>query len=224
MHIGLLGGTFNPIHICHLRIAEQTQARLNLDRIIFIPSGDPPHKSSTSLIPARHRLAMVHMALASYPTFTVSEIEIQSTGISYTVDSVRFLKKELPAGVELFFIVGLDAFLEFSSWKETSSLIQLCNFVVCSRPGTNFRELASVTGPWALSSCDLDSLDTGKADHAEFPLSPTTRLTLLRLPPCEISASMIRRNLIQGKSASHWLPPPVESYIIQSHLFPCPNQ
>ena len=113
MHIGLFGGTFNPIHACHLRIAAQVQTELKLDQVTFIPTGDPPHKEPTSLAPAFHRLAMVQLALQGYPTFSVSDVEVRSSGLSYTIDTVSLLKQEYSSDTEWSFIVGLDAFFGF---------------------------------------------------------------------------------------------------------------
>lgn len=221
MHLGILGGTFNPIHVCHLRIAEQVQSQLKLDQVIFIPTGDPPHKEPTSLAPAHYRLAMVTTALEPFPAFTVSDVEIRSPGISYSVDTITSLKQSSDPDTEWFFIVGLDAFLDFPSWKQASQLLELCHFAICSRPSTKFCDLASVSGLPFIPLSDLNALDTGQTDRVDISLPTNRQLILLSLPPCEASASVIRRELAQGHSVSHWLPPSVESYIIQHHLYQC---
>jgi nicotinate-nucleotide adenylyltransferase len=106
MRIGLLGGTFNPIHNCHLSIAAQIRDRLNLERVLFIPSSDPPHKPSTSLAPAAHRHEMVRLAIASEPSFALSDVELKRANKSYSIDTVRTLRIEFGPSAELFFILG----------------------------------------------------------------------------------------------------------------------
>jgi len=223
MFIGLLGGTFNPIHNGHLHIAQYVYNTIHLDRIIFIPTGDPPHKPSASLAPAHHRLEMVKQAIAPFPYCTVSDHEIQSTAVSYSVDTVTHFKKECPEGTELGFIVGLDAFLDFCSWRKVDHLLTLCHFIVCSRPGVAFTQLQALpflprTKPQAFQS--LDQQDTTRLDIL-LPSGKT--IYLLSIPPCEISASTIREHLALGSSVSHWLPPTVESYIIQKRLYQWPD-
>lgn len=222
MFIGLLGGTFNPIHNGHLHIAHFVNRTLQLDRIIFIPTGDPPHKPVTSLVPAHHRLEMVKRAIAPYPHFTASDHETRSEAVSYSVDTVTQFKKEFSEGTELGFIVGLDAFLDFSSWRKVNQLLTLCHFIVCSRPGVAFAQLQSLsffpsTPPSALQS--LDQQDTTRLD---IPLPSGKTIFLLSVPPCEVSASTIREQLALGRPMSHWLPPTVESYIIQHRLYQWP--
>ena len=217
--IGVYGGTFNPIHVCHLRIAEQVQSELKLDEVIFIPTGDPPHKEPTSLAPAHHRLAMVQLALENHSSFSVSDVEIQSSGLSYTIDTITALKHTYGPDTELSFIMGLDAFLEFPTWKQSVELFALCHFVICSRPATTFRSLASFTGLAPIAPQSLEALDTGHTHRLDVRLPTGRQLTLLSLPPCEASASTIRRELAQGHAAPDWLPPSVESYIMTHHLY-----
>lgn len=222
MHIGIFGGTFNPIHSCHLLIAEQVQAELKLDQVMFIPTGDPPHKASTSLAPAHHRLAMVRIALEGYPTFTASDVEIRSSRISYSFDTITILKKEHSQETAWSFIVGLDAFLDFPSWKHAPDLLTLCHFIICSRPGTHFGSLASTAGLPSIPETALEALDSGQSHRMDIELPKQKHLTLLSLPPCEASASIIRTELSEGRSVSRWLPAPVESYIMKHHLYQCP--
>lgn len=219
MHIGIFGGTFNPIHSCHLRIAEQVQSEMKLDQVMFIPTGDPPHKQPTSLAPASHRLAMVQLALEGYSTFTVSDVEVQSPGISYTIDTVTIMKRTYSPDTEWSFILGLDAFLDFPSWKHASELLKLCGFIVCSRPGTKFCTLASTADLPDLPLSDLEALDAGQIHRMDVALPTTKHLTLLSLPPCEASASTIRTDLSQGRSVSRWLPAAIESYIIKHRVY-----
>lgn len=224
MRIGLFGGTFNPIHCCHLTVAEQTLERLSLDYIIFIPSGDPPHKSSESLAPAGHRLEMVRLATAANQNFSVSDIETRTTKTSYTFDTLQTIRQEQTSNTTFFFLVGLDAFLDVPNWKNASQVLGMCDFVVFSRPGTPFAALSSSTFFPSISDQQLKALDSQQQDHLTVRLSNNTTLTLLPLPPCEISASAIRDRLKQGLPVVNWLPVSVESYIIKHQLYPSPER
>lgn len=219
MSIGLLGGSFNPIHNGHLHIARYVFDTLALDQVIFIPTGDPPHKPATSLAPAHHRLEMVKLATESFKPFVVDEQEALSPNVSYSVDTVTRLKKEFPIDTELGFIIGLDAFLEFPSWKQGGHLLALCHFIVCSRPGVSFTQLQSLPllPPTPLTS--FQSLDQQKIDRLDITLPSEKKITLLSVPPCDISSSFIRKNIALKRPIGHWLPPPVESYIIQHQVY-----
>ncbi len=217
MRIGLLGGTFNPIHLGHLHIAEQARARLGFDQIFFIPTGDPPHKSGETLAPAHHRLAMAKLAIQDIPHFQVSDIEATSSETSYTIDTLNSLRSQLEG--ELYFLLGLDAFLDFPTWKLGNELLSATNFVVISRPEVRFSQITSLAMLPTISENDLAALDNGIRDHLEIPTSHGSTLTLLALPPCHISASAIRDRLQKGGSVADWLPSPIESYIIENHLY-----
>ena len=221
MHIGIFGGTFNPIHSCHLLIAGQVQNEMKLNQILFIPTGDPPHKKSSSLAPASHRLAMVKIALEGYPTFTASDVETRLSHISYSINTVVGLKQTHGSDTEWSFMVGLDAFLDFPTWKQAANLLTLCHFIVCSRPGTHFGSLASTAGLPAIPLYDLEALDKGQSHRLDIELPKGKYLTLLSLPPCQASASTIRHEISQGRSVSHWLPARVESYIMKHRLYQC---
>lgn len=219
MRIGLFGGTFNPVHRCHLVVAAQTRDRLKLDRVLFIPSGDPPHKPTADLAPFAHRLAMVRLAVAGEPSFAVSDIEGRQTAKSYSIATVRRLRDGLAPGDELAFLIGLDAFVEFPGWREPAALLTLCDFVVLSRPGSSFRSLLGLAPLPPLDPAALAALDAGESDRLDAPLGQGRTLTLLRLPPCEQSASDIRSRLRRGLTVSSLLPASVESYIIAHHLY-----
>jgi nicotinate-nucleotide adenylyltransferase len=219
MRIGLLGGTFNPIHNCHLSIAEQTQKRLSLDRVIFIPSLAPPHKIHHEVIEARHRYEMVRRAIQSHPSFEVSDLELKRPGPSYSVDTVQSLRSLLGAKTELFFIIGLDAFLSIGSWKSPGTLLTLCSVVVISRPGSRFSDLARL--PWcqSLDRKMLNRLDRGDLEQGSGTLSSGPDIHLLRLPPCDASSSEIVERLRAGNKVKNLLPASVESYIMAHGLY-----
>lgn len=220
MKIGLFGGTFNPVHHCHLAVATQVKERLNLDRILFIPTGDPPHKPSGSLAPAAHRMEMVRLAIAGDPSFAVSDVETQRPTISYSVETVRTLKEAYGQATEFFFIVGLDAFKEFPSWRNPDELMRLCHLVVVPRPPHTFRSLAGLPLLPAMNPESLAALDDRRKERLDVPLSAETMMTLLSLPPCATSASDIRIRLRNRLPlANLLLPALVESYIMQHRLY-----
>jgi nicotinate-nucleotide adenylyltransferase len=218
MRLGLLGGTFNPIHNGHLAIARQTREALGLDRILFIPTSDPPHKSHDNLAPAKDRYEMVRLAIASDPLFSISDVELRRAGKSYSIDTIRVVQKEYGADTTLFFLIGLDAFLDFPSWREPETLLSLCSFVVISRPGLSFQSLSTMTLLPPLHIESLADLDAGRRSIWEVEIGKQ-RLICLRLPPSEVSASDIRRRLGQNMPVANLLPPLVESYILHHHLY-----
>ncbi|MFC1704612.1 nicotinate-nucleotide adenylyltransferase [Candidatus Omnitrophota bacterium] len=138
--IAIFGGTFNPIHLGHLMIAEQVSARLGLSKVIFIPSYTPPHKTKKKLASAQDRLAMVKKAIVSNPLFEVSDIEIKRKGKSYTIDTIRQLKKRLKKRTRLLFIIGADSLSELKDWKDIRDIFTMVTFIVVNRPGFAFRK------------------------------------------------------------------------------------
>lgn len=218
MKLGLFGGSFNPVHNGHLAIARQTREALGLDRILFIPTSQPPHKPDGSLAPAQDRYEMVRLAIVSDPTLAISDVEIRRPGKSYSIDTVRQLQQEYGAQTQLFFLIGLDAFLDFPSWRDPQTLLELCAFVVLSRPGLSFRSLSTVARLPPIPYPSLADLDAGRISRIEAPIG-TQRLTCLKLPPSPISASEIRSRIRQGLPVANLLPPLVESYILQHHLY-----
>jgi len=218
MNLGLLGGSFNPVHNGHLAIARQTREALELDQILFIPTSQPPHKPNASLAPAQDRYEMARLAIASDPSFAISDVEIRRPGKSYSIDTIRLLQQEYGAQTQLFFLIGLDAFLDFPSWRDPQTLLELCQFVVLSRPGLSFRSLSTVPLLPPIPYPSLADLDAGRISRIEAPLGKQ-RLTYLKLPPCPVSASDIRSRIRQGFTVANLLPPLVESYILQHHLY-----
>ena len=206
MNLGLLGGSFNPVHNGHLAIAHQTREALGLDQILFIPTSHPPHKPNASLAPARDRYEMVRLAIASDPSFAISDVEIRRPGKSYSIDTIRLLQKEYGAQTQLFFLIGLDAFLDFPSWRDPLALLELCQFVVLSRPGLSFRSLSTVPLLPPIPYPSLADLDAGRISRIEAPLGKQ-RLTCLKLPPCPVTASDIRSRIRQGFTVANLLPP-----------------
>lgn len=217
--LGLFGGSFNPIHNGHLAVARKAHEILALDRTLFIPTGDPPHKRDGALAPAHHRYEMARLAIADTPGFELSDIEISRRGKSYSIDTVRELQRQYGPTTSLFFLIGLDAFLDVPSWREPDALLAACSFVVISRPGQSFQSLTTLPFLRHVSPNQLAPLDTGALDRLDLPLPSGQTIICLPLPPSSISASDIRHRIQRGAVLANLLPPPVESYILRQQLY-----
>jgi nicotinate-nucleotide adenylyltransferase len=213
--IGILGGTFNPVHYGHLAAAEEVRDRLKLDRVLFIPAFLPPHKDE-DLPSAVQRLEMVRLAISGNQLFKASDIEIKRGGRSYTVDTIEELHQHYP-GTELFFITALDSFLEIKTWKDWERLLSVCTFVVLSREGYRFGDLAAL-GLQGVRAEDLASLDSRVRDETTLSVGGS-RIVLERIPYYEISSTDIRQRIQRGRSIKYLLPEPVERYIIENKLY-----
>lgn len=212
MKIGILGGTFNPIHNAHLRVAETVRDRLGLDRIIFIPAATPPHKELAGEISFEDRKNMVELAIADNAHFAVSDIEQQRGGRSYTVDTLRELRLAAPDD-EHFFIIGSDSFLEIASWFNISEIFRLANLVVVERPAAAISDLTAPL-PVALRTefCYI---------HAEMRLTHRSGFSVFYLPdtPLAISSSVVRQLLSEGRSIRYLLPDRVARYIYERRIY-----
>ncbi len=151
--ICLFGGTFDPIHCAHLRLAEEAVKRFRLDRVLFIPAGSPPHKPSAGLTPYEERFRMVQIACAPYPSFEASRLE-EGEQLSYTIDTVRRFRPTLQAADQLYFLIGADAFDELETWKDWTELVRAVNFIVVTRPGVAYRTPEGATA-FALEGLEL---------------------------------------------------------------------
>jgi nicotinate-nucleotide adenylyltransferase len=219
MKLGLYGGAFNPIHRCHLTVAETARSRLGLDTVLFIPTGDPPHKPTADVVPAKHRLEMVRLAIAPFPFFQASDVETRRPAKSYTIDTVREIQAIHPPDARLTFIIGLDAFMEFPSWREPERLLESCDFAVVSRAGFRFKSLETLPILGITDPENLARLDAGQVEKYEFRLKSGRSLWGLPIPPCEVSARDIRTRLKHRQSLENLLPAGVESYILSHNLF-----
>lgn len=216
MKVGIFGGTFNPIHYGHLRAAEEVRVKLEFDKIVFIPSGKPPLKTE-EIADAIHRYKMTMRAIANNHFFELSDIECRQIGKSYTVKTFEELKKNNPKA-ELFFILGIDAFLDIPNWWHPERLIELANLVIISRPGFRFIDLQ--TSPYAkISRRILKELDSGKTETYKIKLKSNKDAILLRVISIGISSTEIRNLIKQGKSIKYLLPAEVKSYIISNKLY-----
>ena len=198
MNIGVMGGTFDPIHNGHLAVAEEVSGRLDLVVILFLPAGQPWLKMDNPVSPAEHRVQMVRLAITDKPHLKLSTIEVERPGPTYTNDTMAELKAQLGAENDLFFILGWGSLAELPQWKEPSRLITMCRLVAVPRPGYPRPDLKA-----------LEALIPGLS----------RRVILMDKPEMDISASEIRDRVAQGLSISHLVPEPVESYIKQHKLY-----
>ncbi len=212
MKTGILGGTFNPVHMAHLAIAEEVKEAFQLDRILFIPAAEPPHKEIAGETPFHHRLAMVKLAIQDKSGFEVSDLEIRRQGKSYSVDTLQILKRDDPQG-ELFFIIGLDSYRDIASWKEFSRIFTLSQLVVTTRPGVEVSDpMAPLPVAMHKDFCYDETSQNihHKSGNSVFFLSKT------RL---DISSTDIRKRLQQRQPVNHLIPATVSAYIEKHKLY-----
>lgn len=212
--IGVLGGTFNPIHFGHLRIAEEAREKLGFDKVLFVPSGTPPLKTG-DLADSAHRLEMTRLAIEASPFFELSDIECRRSGKSYTVQTLATLARMFPAG-EHYFILGIDSFLDIPSWYQPDRLMELSNFVVVSRPGQRFTDLSARV---PVDTEKLSQLDSGDLAICRATLGSGRELLLLNVTPLGISSTTMRVLIRERMSIKYLLPETVESYIIANKLY-----
>lgn len=210
--IGVIGGTFNPIHMGHLRSAEEVREAFGLKMVIFIPSASPPHKEKGTIICARHRYNMVRRAVAKNPHFSVSDIEIKRKGTSYTVDTLRYMRKKGGNGIKIYFILGIDAFLEIETWKESKELFRFADFVVTNRPNPE-----SLNQKLKIPGGLKDAFD--KTDEDIFIHTSGHRLYYQDISALDISSSNIRKMIRSGKSIRYLVTDPVKKYIEKRGLY-----
>ncbi len=219
--LGIFGGTFNPIHYGHLRAAEEVREELALDKVLFIPTGNPPLKSM-DIAPAGQRLEMAALVVRGNPSFDVLSIECEEKTTSFTVNTVEKLKAIYPED-EMFFIIGLDAFTDLELWYRPERLTALINFVVISRPGNDYAGLFKcpyiTEGDLEQREFEIYALRRGVARRLDMKLKTGRDLVLLRITGFEVSSSLIRRLFREGRSIRYLLPEIVESYIISNGLY-----
>ncbi|MGL5826314.1 MAG: nicotinate-nucleotide adenylyltransferase [Nocardioides sp.] len=191
--VGVMGGTFDPIHHGHLVAASEVQAWFGLDEVVFVPTGDPWQKSDRAVSPAEHRYLMTVIATAANPRFTVSRVDIERDGPTYTIDTLRDLRARMPA-TDLYFITGADALAEIFTWRSADELFELANFVGCTRPG------------YAM-------------DEATLAAIPHDRVTLVEIPALAISSTNCRDRKRRGEPVWYLVPDGVVQYLDKHHLY-----
>lgn len=209
--IGILGGTFDPIHYGHLRLAQEVAQTLALTQVRFIPAGVPPLRDEPRSDP-HHRVAMVRLAIADNPLFTLDERETRRSGPSYTFDTLTQLRAELGAATPLTWIVGLDAFLRFDHWHRWFEIFDVAHIAVAHRPGAALADIGDtvLAAEFAVRRVDdIRALSTRSAGC----------VAVLQIPLLEISATAIRAAIGSGRSVRYWLPDVVIDYINAQHLF-----
>lgn len=212
--IGLFGGTFNPVHSGHLRVAETVQRRLLLDKILFIPSYIPPHKDSAEIASAFHRLKMVGMALRSHPCFVPCSIEIDAQGKSYSIITLNKAKNLYPEALT-FFILGVDSFLEIDTWKDYEKVLEQCFFAVTDRPGYRLNDAKKILGGKYREK--MHRLRESEAVKNKLFLS--YRIFLLPMDALNIASSGIRERVKRSESIHSLVSDEVEAYIKKNKLY-----
>lgn len=206
--IGILGGTFDPVHIAHLRCALELQQTLQLAEVRFVPCRQPPHRAAPAADPAQ-RLAMLRLALEGQAGFCIDERELRRTGPSYMVDTLDSLRQELPAQ-PLCLIIGLDAFVQLNTWHRWERLVELAHIAVMTRPGLRSAPAGEVAA--LLERCLVD-------DPQVLHGTPAGRIMLCPVTRMEISATQIRALVAQDRSARYLVPERVLEYIRQRGLY-----
>lgn len=198
MKVGIFGGVFDPIHVGHLIVAEEARQRLGLERVVFVPTGQPWHKAGSPHAAAEHRLAMTRSAIMDNPHFEVSAMEVQRHGPSYTVDTLVEMHRDRGPGSEFYLLLGVDALAELPHWKEPTLVVELCQVVGMSRPGHRNFSLSS-----------LEKAIPGARG----------KITLIDVSLVDVSSTDIRERVTKGHSIRHLVPLTVEEYIREHRLY-----
>jgi len=201
--VALFGGSFDPIHIGHLIIAQALTERLKLERVLFLPSARPPHKEDRQLASSEDRATMVQLAIAGEALFAYSDFDLTRHGPTYTIDTVTHFRAELGADVELHWIIGADSLAELATWRRVADLIDACRIVTAARPGSQPGEpLWTALGP-ALGDARIAKL----------------RAAVVDTPRIDISSTDIRRRVAEGRSIRYFVPDPVAEHITEHGLY-----
>jgi len=211
--VGIFGGTFNPIHLGHLRAAEEVREAEGLDEMRLVPAALPPHKEPAGLVAAAHRLRMVELAVAGVSGFRASPLELERSGPSYSIETLRAVRAELGDAARLVFVLGYDAFRDFHTWKDHATIFALCDIVVVTRPPAS-AELTRDAIPVAAREAFWYGPDSGMFRHRSGHV-----LKLQRITGLDISAASLRARVAAGRSIRFLVPPAVEAYIREHGLY-----
>jgi len=209
--MGVLGGTFDPIHFGHLDAATAARAALELDEVLFIPAHDPPHKPQEPHASAFHRFALVALAIQDWPGYRGSDIELAREGASYTIDTLRGLQRCGWSASQLFFIVGADAFAEIATWREFPAVLDCAHFVVIARSGSRLDDVISRVPKLAPRVRDPANRAWNDEDG--------TAIYLVEARTRDVSSTTIRTRLAEGKTIDDIVPPEVARHIVAHHLY-----
>lgn len=208
--IGLFGGTFNPVHIGHLRCAEEIREQFALDRIVFVPAFMPPHKKNPIVSP-EHRCEMTRLAIADNPCFELSDVELQREGNSYSYDTITYFHKKEEPGSELFFIIGSDAFREVHTWRNYPDFFEQCGFIVMNRAG--------VRAPSPLNLPGNIAREFMRLDENTYTHRSGNRICFGRVSALDISSTDIRTRIVGGRTISYLVTATVERYLLENRLY-----
>jgi nicotinate-nucleotide adenylyltransferase len=220
MRIGLFGGTFNPIHLGHLRAVQEIKKEFKLEQVFIIPAALPPHKTPVTVADAADRLKMINLALADLSGITVSDVELKRPGPSYTIDTVRHFKQTLADDDSIYLILGLDAFLEINTWKYYSQLLEQIAFIVMARPDQNYPKAHQ---GWKIMEGFLQS---SISEDYEFSASQGCYTSTGKKPiyirdirALDISSTKIREKIKKNQSIENLVPPEVAEFIRLKGLY-----
>ena len=218
--IGILGGSFDPVHRGHLRLASEARQQFQLDQILFVPAHQSPHKQDQPFTESHHRLAMLKIALQNQPGIEISEIELKRRGLSFTTETLEALQGERPTA-EFALILGADTFQNFGTWRNFPSILSMAHLLVAHRPGhampPALQFLQDVLGEQAR---DYRLLPTEKQKQVFENSTTKSRIAFFEIPPLDISDSEIRQGVHRNPLIKKMLPPDVDQYIITHHLYP----
>jgi nicotinate-nucleotide adenylyltransferase len=222
MRLGIMGGTFDPIHLGHLRAAEEIYWAFGLDRIVFVPAARPPHKAEGIGASALHRYEMVSLATVFTPYFSVSSIELNRPGTSYSVETVREFQRLYGASATLYFIVGVDALLEMSEWRAAAELLALTRLIVTARPGWRLDEVERLLTPEqrrilgnpTFTYCKVGDVQPDRTERAG-----PREVRLVEVVSLDIASREIRQLVEAGRSIRHLVPDTVAAYVHKNRLY-----
>ena len=212
MNIGLMGGTFNPVHLAHLRIAEEARESFGLDTVVFIPAADPPHKPLSGDVAFTQRCEMVGLAIAGNPSFELSDIEGQRAGKSYSIDTLGYFRTQRPDDT-LFFIIGSDSFFEIGLWHRYAEIFRLCNLIVVERPGR------PVTDPLAALPVAIRGEFSYTSESHRLQHESGQSVHFLKGCPLDISSTGIRHLVACSRTITYLVPSAVEAYITNQRIY-----
>lgn len=212
MKLGILGGTFDPIHLGHLRLAEEVGDEFGLETIHLIPAAYPPHKEKRTVTPFHHRYAMAELAACESPLFQATDIEGRREGLSYSIETLRQFHHLFPNDLQVFFILGMDALLEIKTWREYQSLFDYAHFVVIQRPGFHATKLE----PFLHS---LDLVFRKQGENGPFLMPSGYSVIYKKATLMDISSTEIREKVASGRSIRFLVPEAVRSYIMDKGLY-----
>ncbi len=212
--IGLFGGTFDPIHCGHVKAAESVQRIFDFDRILFIPSYIPPHKESVDVASAEHRLKMVELALSPFDRFSPSSIEIDARGMSYSIVTLNRIKEMFPRA-DIYFLLGIDAFVEIETWKDYENVLEQCSFIVMSRPGYSLDQAKQILSD-KYNQRMIEVRGPVRMDNAGFFIH---KIYLCPIHTMDISSSEVRKRVGKNQSIEGLVPEIVGNYIKEKRLY-----